>query len=200
MGEFWEESFRDKREMWGFTPTKSAQLTAEFFFGEGIREVLIPGIGYGRNAQAFLDSGMAVSGIEISETAIEMAKKHYGTQLYIHHGSVLDMPFDGRLYRGIFAHGLIHLLDEDERRKFINNCERQLANDGYMVFTAITEQAPTYGQGTLIGKNRYEQFGGVKLFFYNRAAIEKEFGHMGLVEVLTIDENHPFYLIKCKKA
>jgi hypothetical protein len=39
--------------------------------------------GYGRNAQIFKDKGISVTGIEISKTAIEMARKHYGTDMII---------------------------------------------------------------------------------------------------------------------
>ncbi len=56
--------------------------------------MLIPGFGYGRNAQAFTDKGIDVTGIEISETAINLARKHFGNRLKIYHGDVSEMPFD----------------------------------------------------------------------------------------------------------
>ncbi len=61
--EFWEEAFKDKQEMWGLDSTQSALLTAAMFGDKGLKKVLIPGIGYGRNAQAFLSKGMEVTGI-----------------------------------------------------------------------------------------------------------------------------------------
>jgi len=198
--EFWEKSFIEKQEMWGFQPSASAVLTKDFFLEKGVKNILIPGIGYGRNAQIFRDNGMKVTGIEISGTAIEMAKKHYGSDMTIYHGSVTDMPFDDQKYDGIFCYALIHLLDEDERKKLIRDCYDQLAGNGYMVFTAITRAAPTYGQGKLIGRHRYEQFGGVRMFFYDRAAVAAEFGDAGLFEITEITENYPFFLITCKKA
>src|SRR5690554_2910302 len=91
--EFWESNFIEKQEMWGFEPSRSAVLAKEFFVQQSVKSILIPGIGYGRNAQVFRDSGIAVTGIEISKTAIEMARKHYGTAMTIYHGSVTDMPF-----------------------------------------------------------------------------------------------------------
>jgi len=81
--EFWEATFSDKQEMWGFAPAKSALVMRDFFIKKGVKNVLIPGIGYGRNAQIFVDAGMRVTGIEISKTAIEMAKKHYGDSMAI---------------------------------------------------------------------------------------------------------------------
>lgn len=200
MTEFWEEAFKEKKEMWGLEPAKSSVLTKDYFVEHKIKNVLIPGIGYGRNAQIFIDSGMNVTGIEISQTAIDLAKNHFGNDLTIFHGSVTEMPFDDKLYDGIFCYGLIYLLDKDERKKLIQDCFNQLAENGLMVFTSITKDAQTYGQGTQISKDRFEMFGGVKIFFYDRETIEEEFGNVGFFEVTEVTENYPFYLIKCGKS
>ena len=83
MTEFWEASFRDRQEMWGWAPADSAVDTVELFNGYGLNKILIPGIGYGRNAGIFTDNGFEVTGIEISETAIELAKRHFGESINI---------------------------------------------------------------------------------------------------------------------
>lgn len=186
--------------MWGFEPSHSAVLAKEFFMQKNVKNVLIPGIGYGRNAQIFRENGMSVTGIEISKTAIDLAKKHYGTDMTIYHGSVTDMPFDDRKYDGIFCYALIHLLDKDERTKLIRDCYNQLTENGYMIFTTITKEAKTYGQGTLIGKDRFEMFGGVKMFFYDEESIQNEFADAGLLEINRVNENYPFFLVKCQKT
>lgn len=198
--EFWEEAFKNKKEMWGFEPAKSAILTKDFFVKQGIKNVLIPGIGYGRNAQIFRENGMSVTGIEISQTAIDLAKKHFGNDLKIFHGSATEMRFDENFYDGIFCYGLIYLFEKKERVKFIQDCFNRLTENGFMVFTAIAKHAQTYGQGTPIGKDRFEMFRGVKIFFYDKDSIEEEFGNAGLFEVTEVTENYPFYVIKCKKS
>ncbi|RAK00135.1 methyltransferase family protein [Larkinella arboricola] len=200
MPEFWETNFIEKQAMWGFQPAKSAVLTRDFFLEKTVKTVLIPGIGYGRNAQAFREKGMTVTGIEISETAIELARKHYGTDITIYHGSVSDMPFDNTQYDGIFAYALIHLLAPKARQKLIQDCYNQLSEGGYMVFTAISKQAPTYGKGKFISKDCYEIHDGLPMFFYDTESIEEEFGHVGLVEITEVQENFPFFLIKCRKG
>lgn len=198
--EFWERSFIEKQEMWGFEPSKSAVLTKDFFVEKSVKNMLVPGIGYGRNAQIFRDNGITVTGIEISKTAIEMARKHYGDGMAIYHGSVTDMPFDQHSYDGIFCYALIHLLDGAERKKLIADCYNQLSDNSSMVFTAISKEAPTYGQGKFISEDRYEIFDGVKMFFYDRESIKAEFGEAGLFEIAEVIENFPFFLIKCKKG
>lgn len=146
MDGFWEEAFQDKQEMWESQPAYAALLTKDFFVEKGVKNLLIPGIDYGRNAQIFAANGMTVTGIEISETAIELARNRHGTRLTIYHGSVVDMPFDSTKYGAIFCHALIHLLDSGERAKLISDCYNQLEENGFMVFTTITKEAQTYGQ------------------------------------------------------
>ena len=199
MEEFWEKNFIEKREMWGFEPARSAELTKDFFIEKEVKNILIPGIGYGRNAQIFRDNGIAVTGIEISKTAIEMSRKHYGTDMPIYHGSVTDMPFDNKQYDGIFCYALIHLFDRNEREKLILDCYNQLTENGYMVFAAVTKNASIYGHGKFVSKDRFEIFDGVKMFFYDRESIDTEFGKAGLFEITEVDDVYPFFLIKCRK-
>ncbi|MBE8719702.1 class I SAM-dependent methyltransferase [Sphingobacterium pedocola] len=198
--EFWEASFIDKQEMWGFEPAKSAVWAKDFFVERAAKSILIPGIGYGRNAQIFRENGMDVTGIEISETAIALARKHYGTDMTIHHGSVTDMPFDSKHYDGVFCHGLIYLLDEIERAKLIQHCYDQLTEVGSMVFTMITKEAHTYGKGKRISKDRFEMFGGVQIFFYDKESVQSEFAKFGLIEIKEVNESYPFYVIRCNKT
>ena len=188
MTEFWESAFKEKQTMWGFEPADSAVSTMNFFQKNGLHKILIPGFGYGRNAMIFNENGFDVTGIEISETAIELAKKHYGDSIKVHHGSVSNMPFDQELYDGIFCYALIHLLNVRERAKLIKDCYNQLSHDGYMVFVAISKNFPTYGKGKEISKDRFKTAHGVNLFFYDSDSIEKEFGKFGLIEAKEISE------------
>lgn len=197
--EFWESSFKDKQEMWGINPAKSAGFTRDLFLEKSVKTVLVPGIGYGRNAQIFRENGMTVTGIEISETAIRLLRKNYGADMTVYHGSVSDMPFDQNHYDGIFCYALIHLLDENERKKLIRDCYNQLSENGCMIFTMVSKTASTYGTGTYVSKDRFEHFGGVKLFFYDTESIREEFEPFGLAEIREIEENLPFYLVVCEK-
>lgn len=200
MAEFWEKAFNEKQEMWGREPAKSAQLAKDFFVENSIKDILIPGIGYGRNAQPFIENGIKVSGIEISKTAIELARKQYGNEMNLFHGAVNKMPFDAKKYDGIFCYALIHLLDFEEREKLIQNCYNQLTENGFMIFTAITKNAPQFGKGNWISKDRYEIHPGAQLFYYDSESVINEFEKFGLIEVIEVEENQPMYWIKCQKS
>ena len=207
MSEFWENSFIEKQTMWGFKPSESAIIAKNLFIENNIKDILIPGIGYGRNAKVFIDNNINVTGIEISKTAIDLARE-YGINTNIYHGSVGDMPFEDKIYEGIFSYALIHLLNKDERKKFISDCYNQLRQGGYMIFTAVSKNAPMFGKGKKIHENYYEVMEGVKIFFYDSESIKEEFGEYGLVEFYEISEIDSdnrdkapikFLLIKCKK-
>ncbi|MDL2282222.1 class I SAM-dependent methyltransferase [Parabacteroides sp. OttesenSCG-928-G06] len=208
MDEFWESSFRDKQAMWGLEAADSAYIALELFRKNGIKKILIPGFGYGRNAKPFLDNGFEVTGIEISETAIELAEKHFGETAKVYHGSVTDMPFDDEFYDAVFCYALIHLLNIRERRKLIVDCFRQLNPGGYMVFSTISKKDASFGQGKQLSKDRFERIKGAKLFFYDEDSINREFRDCGLIDIREIDEpvkqmkSRPpmkFTVIICKK-
>ncbi len=190
MTEFWEENFKNKHKIWGDKVAPAAMVARDIFLKNNVSTVLIPGIGYGRNVAPFLDAGMEVTGIEISEKAIDIAKKDMTVNYVIHHGSVTDMPFDNKIYDGVFCYAVIHLLEEKERQKLIADCYRQLTSGGVMVFVAVSVEAPSYGKGEKIGDNRFLQHGGVKIFFYDEVAVRKEFSDHGLIEITTITERN----------
>ncbi|PVY38891.1 methyltransferase family protein [Pontibacter virosus] len=194
--------------MWGFEPADSAIAALNLFRENRLNKILIPGFGYGRNAKIFADAGFKVTGIEISETAIELAQKHYGDDVKVYQGSVSVMPFDQEVYDGIFCYALIHLLSEKERAKLINDCYKQLKPNGYMVFVAISKNDAAYGEGEELSKDRFEMKHGVQLFFYDSDSVEKEFGRYGIIEAKEIDEpakhkgnraSQKFWFITCKK-
>jgi SAM-dependent methyltransferase len=186
--ELWERVFAEKQLAWGLEPTASALLARDHFTRVGVKDVLIPGIGYGRNAKPFLERGMSVTGIEISETAIALARSKLGLDIPIHHGSVSNMPFEDRQYDGIFCYGLIYLLDADGRAKLIRDCWDQLSPGGTMIFTVISKDAPMYGQGPKLGEDWYEIHPGLKMYFYDADSVEREFGIHGPVQQSKLDE------------
>ncbi|MCZ8521779.1 MULTISPECIES: class I SAM-dependent methyltransferase [Paenibacillus] len=207
MTEFWESSFIENQQMWGWEPSDSAIVTKDFFLEKKVKDILIPGIGYGRNAKVFIDNGIHVTGIEISKTAMDMARQK-GLNMRVFHGSVTDMPFDNKRYDGIFCYALIHLLNHREREKFIRDCYNQLKPNGYMIFTAISKEAPMFGKGKQLDKDYFEIMEGISMFFYDADSIRQEFGNYGLMEYSEIVEPHKhvenkapfaFIMVKCKK-
>lgn len=207
MFEYWESRFNNEGAMWKFDPSDSAIFALEYFKKEQINEILIPGFGYGRNARLFIENGFDVTGIEISGSAIELART-YGIFCPVHHGSVTAMPFSTQKYGGIFCYALIHLLNKAERISFLKACYTQLKPGGVMIFTITTKNSVLYGRGRCLSKDRFEIARGLKVFFYDNDSVLKEFSSFGMVECRDIEEPVKFMvgeeplkmmLVICKK-
>lgn len=208
MDEFWDTKFQEVQTMWGFEPSDSAINTCKLFKEQQIQDVLIPGVGYGRNAKVFIDNGINVTGIEISKSAIQLARETCNLDFPIHHGSVTQMPFDNSKYEGIYCYALIHLLNKSERKIFISNCFKQLLLNGYMIFVAVSIKASMYGNGRQLSNNRFEITKGLNVYFYDLDSAISEFKDYGLIGVQEFDEpikhidNEPplkCIMITCKK-
>jgi SAM-dependent methyltransferase len=206
MVEFWEQAFDEKQLMWGLEPAASATLACDYLAARGAVEVLIPGVGYGRNALPFLARGMSVTGVEISQTAIALARSGLGLQLPIHHGSVEGMPYDDACYDGIFCHGLLYLLGAEGRARFLRACAGQLSLGGHLIVSVISKEAPMYGQGACVGEDRFQRLPNLEMSFYDEGSLRRELGPYGLIEVRAVEEpagagaSLPFLLGICQKA
>jgi len=204
---YWEKTYKEEGTLWSFESCDSAIISADYFHEKGIKKMLVLGVGYGRNTKPFLKKKFDLTGIEISKTAIKLANEN-GFTFPIHHGSVLDMPYNNIKYDGIFCYALLHLFNDKERFIILNACHHQLTDNGYMIFVVISTKDKMFGNGTLLSKNRFKIKNGLQVFFYDPKAIESEFKNFGFLEYKEIDEpikhlnnEDPLkcYMIKCKK-
>jgi len=142
---YWETKF-ENGAIWKFEPADSAILAANYFLEHGIKKILIPGIGYGRNVKPFLEKGIEVTGIEIAKSAIKVARE-IGFKFPIFQGSVLDMPYETTKYEGIYCYSLLHLFNKNERFQFLSASYNQLSKNGIMFFVVVSTKAEMFGLG-----------------------------------------------------
>jgi SAM-dependent methyltransferase len=187
MTEYWESRFKNEGTMWKSDPSDSAIMALELFINAEINDILIPGFGYGRNAKIFIDRGFDVVGIEISKSAIDLARMN-SIDCKIHHGSVTSMPYDNKEYGGIFCYALIHLLNRNERRSFLSSCYNQLKSGGLMIFVVATVENSMFGNGKLLSRNRYQLSSGLNVYFYDDRSVENEFTDFGITLFKDIEE------------
>jgi SAM-dependent methyltransferase len=187
MKEYWESKFKTEGPMWDFLPADSATQAVKLFKSNNLRDILIPGFGYGRNGKIFIENDFDVTGIEISKSAIDIAKAN-NINCMIHHGSVTDMPFDKRIFDGIYCYALIHLLNKKAREVFLQSCFKQLKTGGFMVFTVASTNTGMFGMGKKLSNNRFKISTGLNVFFYDALSIKEEFSPFGLIEYKEVEE------------
>jgi SAM-dependent methyltransferase len=186
--EYWNNRYTDKGKIWGAEPSTTAIYALNLFKKYNIKKLLIPGSGYGRHTKFFSKNNYGVTGIEISEIAINIAKK-FDLKSKLILGSVLDKSFDNEIYDAIFCYNLLHILLKDERVLFIENCYEQLRNGGFVFFSVFSEQEDSFGKGTQIEEKTFESKPYRPTHYFTEQDLLKHFNSFSVIETGIIYEN-----------
>ena len=186
--EYWNNRFSDKGKIWGTEPSRTAIYALTLFKKYDIKNILIPGAGYGRHTHFFSTNNFEVTGIEISEIALNIAKEIDSKSKYIL-GSVLDMPFNDEIYDAIFCHNLLHLLLEKQRISFIKNCYAQLRDAGFAFFSVFSEKEDSFGKGAKIEDHTFESKPYRPTHYFTNEDILQHFHDFSVIETSIIEEN-----------
>ncbi len=181
MNTFWEDRFLQEGRIWGDSPSNTAAIACGLFLRDHAGSVLVPGCGYGRNAEYFHRNGFQVTGIEESGEALRLAERDNPGILY-RHGSVLDMPFDDRRYDAVYCFNVLHLFGKRDRDLFVDRCVNQLAEGGVMFFAVFSEKESSYGKGTKVEENTFESKPGRIVHYYTEYDLISQFSGCTVLE------------------
>ncbi len=189
--EYWNSRFSDKGKIWGTKPSKTAIHALKLFKKYDINKILIPGSGYGRHTKFFSTNNYEVTGIEISEVALNIAKK-FDPKSKLILGSTLDMPFNDEKYDAIFCYNLLHLLLENERVSFLEKCYNQLQDNGFTFFSVFSELEESFGKGSKIEENTFESKPYRPTHYFTEHDLLEHFKKFSVIETNIIEEreNH----------
>jgi len=192
---YWDKRFRSEGKIWGARPSITLEITIDFFTKNNVRKVLIPGSGYGRNAEALAKAGFNVSGIEISETAHRMAvssneKSRLGIDYEL--GDALEMPYRDENFEGVYCLNTLHFFKQDERIRFIDDVHRILKRRGLTVFTVFSEKEPSFGKGEEIEPNTFESKKDRPTHYFSEKDLNEHFKNYEILvnTIIEEQENH----------
>jgi SAM-dependent methyltransferase len=189
--EYWNNRYSDKGKIWGTEPSMTAIYALNLFEKYNIKKMLIPGSGYGRHTKFFSKNNYDITGIEISEIAINMATK-FDLKSKLILGSVLDKSLDNETYDAIFCYNLLHILFKNERILFIEKCYEQLIHGGFVFFSVFSEQEDSFGKGTKIEENAFESKPYRPTHYFTEKDLLEHFNLFSLLEtgIIKEKENH----------
>jgi SAM-dependent methyltransferase len=103
------------------------------------KRVLEVGVGFGKLLSMLAGSGATVSGIDISQTAIEEARELFVSRKLkgdLRVASALSLPYEAESFDLVYALGLIeHFEDDCDKRKIIKECYRVTKKNGVLLLT-----------------------------------------------------------------
>jgi SAM-dependent methyltransferase len=105
------------------------------FDGYRGKRVLEVGCGAGTDLVRFARGGALVTGIDLSQSAIDLARKNFaqsGLQADLREADGEQIPFEADTFDLVYAHGVVQYTAND--RKLVDECHRVLKPGGAAVF------------------------------------------------------------------
>jgi SAM-dependent methyltransferase len=181
MHSYWQERYFQGGRIWGDKPSPTAVLAADLFKRYEVQRVLVPGAGYGRNAALLAQAGFTVTGVEISEEAIRLAKQITPGLTYLH-GSFLEVPLERGAYDAVYCFNVLHLFLKADRQHFMQRC-RDCLRDGGLVFAAVfSDEELSYGRGPRLEENTFESKEGRPVHYFSAADLDGHFQGFDILE------------------
>ena len=181
MDEYWDKRYQSEGKIWGDSPSRTAVYALELFTKEGVKKMVVPGSGYGRNTKLFSAAGIKVTGMEISETAIKIARQ-YDPATRVYHDSVLDMSILGSNYDAVYCFNVLHLFREYDRHLLIQQCLSRVKRGGVLFFTVFSEKEDSCGIGKEIEKSTFESKPGRPVHYFTEDDLKKTFVDTEILE------------------
>ncbi|MBI2597845.1 MAG: class I SAM-dependent methyltransferase [Candidatus Diapherotrites archaeon] len=155
----------------------------DYFKHLGLKTVLDAGCGDGRNLIEFTKLGFKVTGVDVSNSALEKCKKNCRNykNFHLEEQDLENLKFAKNSFDIIICDFVMAHMENPE--KIVQNFYRILKKNGFVLIEFTSTKDPHCGQGKKIKGNEYTQKE-VYIRFYDIKEIEKI---MENFKVLTID-------------
>ncbi|MGH7579767.1 MAG: class I SAM-dependent methyltransferase [Gemmatimonadales bacterium] len=120
--------------------------------------VLDLGCGNGSNARFFAQQGYEAHGIDISSSAIELARTWFadeGLAGDLRVGSCLELPYDDGFFDVVVSHGVLDHLSPEDGLRTMGEVRRVLRPGGLCFLTLVAVNDCEYGKGDPAGRHTF---------------------------------------------
>ncbi|MDR6226339.1 class I SAM-dependent methyltransferase [Desmospora profundinema] len=174
---YWDKRYSQGR-LWGDNPCPSAVRSFPHFTRLGVKNVLVPGCGYGRNAVYFALQGFDVTAFDLSNVSILHAKALAAEQsvdVPFFQGDLFDIDFlRGKKFDAVYLSYVIHLFLKDQRESLLKRMTEWLKDNGILTFSCISTSDPhNYGFGLEVEPNTFVKHESKPLHFFTGDELKK---------------------------
>jgi len=146
-GKPWAASYHDGPAPWQIGRPQPAvvRLAAA---GAFVEPVLDAGCGSGENALYIASRGVSVLGVDVAETAIELAREQadqQGVKAEFAVADALQLERLGRRFATVLDSGLFHTFDEQERRAYVASLLAVSEDDATVYVLCFSDQGADQG-------------------------------------------------------
>jgi len=188
LGEFWDAKYAGDKTLWGTRPVAIVAECRELFLRHGVQSILIPAVGYGRNAKDFSENGFRVDGIEISDEAINIGRI-FAPQVNFIKGNVLEMELPGT-YDAVFCCDILQILLKHERKMLLDRCLRHCKPGGLILISCLAKTDVLFGKGREIEKDTFEGSGGLHFHYADEGEMRDAYPELEVVKLGSFSEEY----------
>lgn len=145
----WNVSDDQQPEHWR-EPDSLVRGVIPMLRARGMTRALDLGCGIGRHAQLLASEGFASVGIDLSENALEYARRHAreaGLAIDYRKGPFYDVPFSNGSFDLVVAWNVIYHGDGEIVRRTLDEIRRLLVPNGLYVGTMLSKRNSRFGRG-----------------------------------------------------
>ena len=142
----WEQSYLEKNTPWDLgepAPPLISLLENDDRSLFASSTVLVPGCGYGHDAEAWRRFGLEVTGLDVSPTALKSARNLYGNSIRWMEGDFLDTSLVPKhSIDMIFENTCFCAIDPEQRRNYVQSAKHWLVPGGKFLGLFFTDPPP----------------------------------------------------------
>ncbi len=175
----WEKEYKLKGKLW-------RGVSTSFDFNSVLPQrakVLELGCGDGKTLAALVnaDSNFKVTGIDISPTAVQLAKEKIGSKAKLIVGNVCDLPFKANYFDAVIAIHVFDHLTNNKRKKAVKEAKRVLKKKGLFLFEGFSTADFRFGKGIEVEANTFRRANNVWYHYFSVDEAKKLFGELKLI-------------------
>ena len=168
----WEKNFSSKPEMFGLSPSLSAEKSLKIFRERKINKIVELGAGLGRDSILFAKNSIHTFALDYSKAGIKIInQKNKENNLSNFLSTKVfdirkDLPFEDNSIEGIYSHMLYCMALTDEDLKKLNSeIFRVLKPGGINIYTVRHTDDGDFKNGIHRGEDLYENDGFIVHYF-----------------------------------
>jgi SAM-dependent methyltransferase len=201
--------FSRNSAFFGEEPIDFAKNSLNLFQKEGTKSILELGCGQGRDTFLFTQSGLEVTALDYSETAISAIQEKaqaagLASKLHARTHNVKEaIPFSDNSFDACFSHMLLCMeLSTVEIGFIMKETHRILKPGGLAVYSVRSNFDKHYRTGTHLGEDLYE-VGGFVIHFFTEEKIKKLAKGYEILEIKRVEEGslpRDLFMVTLQKA
>ena len=173
----WEKEYKLKGKLWRGMSTSFDFAT---YLPTGAK-VLELGCGDGKTLAALVAGEFQVTGIDVSPTAVNLAKEKIGDKAKFVVGGVCSLPFKRKSFDAVVAIHVFDHLTENERKLAVKEAKRVLKPGGVLFFEGFSVKDFRFGKGVEVEPKTFRRKNNVWYHYFSLVEAKRLFFDFELV-------------------